>query len=381
MDPIRALTHGVLPPAGNRIALTSGDISILGPLFPGKVLHWVDSGTSALALALLDIQARFPEHSSPEVIIPAYCCPDLVSAALHAGFTPVLADLAPDSCHFNLKELSRSVTDRTLAVIAINFLGLPPPLAAIRAVLKRQKQVALIADCAQWFPEEEKPVAIDADYLTFSFGRGKAVNLLGGGLVVAPGAVTPNYLTAPPSWLQAWTYAAKCATYNLLLHPLLYQLLDRNPLLNLGKTRYHALETLASMPPWQQAKLKGNLESYWNHKRSAERAYRETLDCVNDLAPLLRQSSHKLLRYPLLVRDQARRDRLLEELKDAGLGATSLYGDVLPQLADVPYQSLRVDRTEKARDFAQRLITLPVHEGVRSYHQTENINRVLKVLT
>jgi len=380
MDAVRSLRRGVLPPAGEPICLETGAEDAVAPLFPDKALHWVDSGTSALALALRLVRQRHAHLAKPEVIIPAYCCPDLVSAALYAGFTPVLADLAPDSCHYDLAGVESCLSDRTLAIIGINFLGLPAPIEAL-AKLRGERPFALIEDCAQWFPQRQEAVDWQADYVVFSFGRGKAVNLLGGGLLAAP-ADSRAALDAPDrGLLKAWLYHGKCRTYNTLLRPAFYQLLARNPWMRLGETRYQPLDAIRPMPPWIKRLVAANLRAYRHHKRRAETAFREALAPVNQLAPLLEASPNKLLRYPLLVADEERRNNLLDDLRKVGLGATELYGTALPRVAGVPLDTLTVSQTEKAKNFAQRFITLPVHQGVREMDRENIVRLALKHLT
>lgn len=373
MDALRSLINGVLPPAGNRIVLTAEDEAAMEhravrSLFPGKVLSWVDSGTSALALALLDIRHRRPAVPAPEVIVPAYCCPDLVSAALYAGFTPVFCDLGQDSCHYDRKALESTFSANTLAVIAINFLGLSEPIDAIRNAIG-PRTIAIIEDNAQWFPNKPGAQHVRSDYQTFSFGRGKPVNLLGGGLMVS---TTQPPLTPPPTasaLTKRYLYYGKCAAYNALLHPFFYQSLARNPLLKLGETRYHEHRAIVPLPLGQKKLLSANIQAYWSHERLAEKSYRTRLSPLNALSPRIEASEERLLRYPLLVDSREIRDTLLKKLNAQGLGATRLYGDTIDRVEEVPTTRLRqAGGKENASSFAQRLLTLPLHEGVKPHH-------------
>lgn len=381
MDAVRSLAQGVLPPAGNRIVLSAKAEVTREPravqsLFPGKVLSWVDSGTSALALALLDIRHRRPAVPAPEVIVPAYCCPDLVSAALYAGFTPVFCDLARDSCHYDRKALEGALSNSTLAVIAINFLGLPEPIKSIRNTISSPR-IAIIEDNAQWFPNKPGAQRTMAEYQTFSFGRGKPVNLLGGGLMVstAQPPLTPTRRTSSPT--RRYLYYGKCAAYNALLNPFLYQSLARNPLLKLGETRYHEHVAIEPLPLGQGKLLTANIQAYWAHERLAEKNYRTRLSRINALSPQIEANEERLLRYPLLVDSRQTRDTLLLRLNERGLGATKLYCNTIDSVADVPTARLRqAGEKANASSFAQRFLTLPLHEGVKQHH----INRTVAII-
>ena len=78
-----------LSPVGEPIALQTNAPPGAG-VFPE---HYepllLNSGTAALSLAMT-IAAGSAETSSPEVILPAYGCPDLLAAAYYAGLRPVL---------------------------------------------------------------------------------------------------------------------------------------------------------------------------------------------------------------------------------------------------------------------------------------------------
>lgn len=381
MDAVRSLIRGVLPPAGNRIVLSAEDDAAMErravqALFPGKVLSWVDSGTSALALALLDIRHRRPVVPAPEVIIPAYCCPDLVSAALYAGFTPVFCDLAQDSCHYDREALKGALTKDTLALIAINFLGLPESLESIRSVLA-SRPVTIIEDNAQWFPNKPGAQRTLADYQTFSFGRGKPVNLLGGGLMVSSTSPPLEAAHRASSPTRRYLYYGKCTAYNALLRPFLYQALARNPLLKLGETRYHEHRAIDPLPVGQGKLLTANIQAYWSHERLAERSYRTRLSATNALSPLIETNNERLLRYPLLVDSQQTRNILLHKLNEQGLGATKLYGNTIDKIDGVPASRLRpAGDCTNASAFAQRFLTLPLHEGVKQHH----IDRTIAII-
>lgn len=381
MDALRSLIRGVLPPAGNPIVSPRWAHSPTGnnpvqTLFPGRCLTWVDSGTSALALALMDIRLRAPEVAKPEVIIPGYCCPDLVSAALYAGVKPVLSDLAPGSCHYDRGSLGGVLSDNTLAVVAINFLGLSEPIESIRKALGSHKAL-IIEDNAQWFPGSPGASPSTAEYQTFSFGRGKPVNLLGGGLLVSTTAPSLELGGEKEHTLKRYLYCAKCASYNTLLHPFLYQTLARNPLLKLGGTCYHDLTAIQPLPVGRRSLLDSNIQAYWARSRLAETVYREHLAELNILAPIVKGNSERLLRFPLLVDSQERRDSLLHNLNKKGLGATKLYGKTINGVDQVPLtRILGIENTANASLFAQRFLTLPLHEGVKRDHIDQTLGIV-----
>ncbi len=98
-------------------AYTEGQASI-------AVNSW--SSGAILALKWLGIQL------GDEVIIPAYTYAATALSVLHAGATPVMCDSGDDFC-LDPKKLSALITERTKAIIPVDFGGLPADYSAIRA--------------------------------------------------------------------------------------------------------------------------------------------------------------------------------------------------------------------------------------------------------
>ncbi|MDX1475014.1 MAG: DegT/DnrJ/EryC1/StrS family aminotransferase, partial [Reinekea sp.] len=83
---------------------------------------YTDSGTTALAFALFCL-ARDSHFENPgEVIVPGYCCPDLVSAVVYAGLKPVIVDVSDIDPSFELHKMRSSINISTLSIIEIHFL-------------------------------------------------------------------------------------------------------------------------------------------------------------------------------------------------------------------------------------------------------------------
>lgn len=382
METLRALMRGVLPPAGNPISTARATTNAVVPEFSGYEAAWVDSGTSALALALLTARQARPELTAPEVIVPAYCCPDLAAAAVYAGVKLVVVDISV--CHpgYDLAALQAALSANTLAVIAINFLGLRENLGAIRTLLADFPHAFLIEDNAQWFPSADELNSLTGDLVVFSFGRGKAVSLLGGGLLlsnlpVVRTAITPARASLPANLLLRLKYAA----VNFLLWPPAFQLLARNPLLKLGTTRYNPLTQICALDEYRLSLLSNNIAAYRAteaHTQFLATHYQKSLhkaglsNCLTDLdKTLATEKPPRLLRYPLLLASATQKDQLLTLLTQQGLGATAMYQqpvlaiagmDVVPVAKSVPTNA------KHAAEFAERFITLPLHSGVTATH-------------
>ena len=351
-----------LPPVGSPIAWRRmAPATQLDTLFAPWSARYYGSGTQALAAAL-----RTGDQRRDHVLLPAYGCPDLLSAVRYAGLKPVLIDLAPDRPWMDLDRLEAALDERTRAVIAVNLFGIPERMAEIRRRLP--PGAVLIEDAAQALPLN--PPGWSGDLVVLSFGRGKPVSLLGGGAVLHRDEgltpALPQLPAVPASVVRFWLRAA---LYNFLTRPRCYWLPALLPL-GLGETRYRPLAALRGVPRPILRALPGNLAT----RRTTEPiAYPELIKTALeklvhgggvDLPGQLGVPTSTLLRYPLLTVDKAQRDRLLTALNNAGLGATALYGKILPEIDTVPGASCPVGDYPHARAFATRLLTLPLHDRV-----------------
>lgn len=366
------IIHGDLPPVGHKITLQRRSENPLRDSF-GMGQYWVDSGTSALALALLDAKAQAPAVQRPRAIIPGYCCPDLVAACVYAGIEPVAVDIGVNDTAYDHEQLRAHLDDRVVAIIAVNFLGIAERLVELRQLIADSGlRTRLIEDNAQWFPTENNEAVFESDYVVFSFGRGKPLSLLGGGLLLAQAPL----VSAVSQQIAVVTSSSsllpfKIRAYNLLLRPPFYLLLNRNPLMQLGQTKYHALEKIQAMDNFRYSLLAENFNLYRARHSDNGEAYRSavTANGLQQLASLDSARERRLLRYPLLCATVQRRNDALACLLASGLGATAMYPAAIDQIAGVGERVNVPAALDNACHFAQRFMTLPVHAGVTDYYR------------
>lgn len=333
-----------LTPAGYPIVLnkTPHGSELLQKLFYSWSPQFYASGTASLAAAIRSA-VGLRNIKTPEVILPAYGCPDLVSAALFAGVKPVLVDLEPERPWMDLDRVAAHVNPSTVAIVAVNLFGIPERLDALRELIG-PRPIVLIEDSAQLFPAETETDPWQGDLVVLSFGRGKPVTLLGGGAVLyrdpALGDLLPQAIgeanDAADTTRRFWL---KASLYNLASHPRLYWVPHAMSFLHLGETCYHPLESIGPMDLGRLNQLAGNIEAYrgrdnqtrhWLADMLAElpKKYNYLID-LPDVCGLSIES--RLLRYPLLVAaDQ--RNSLLGLLNKQGLGATGMYPSPLPAI-------------------------------------------------
>jgi dTDP-4-amino-4,6-dideoxygalactose transaminase len=304
----------------------------------------------------------------PAVVIPAYGCPDLVAAALFAGVTPLLADIDPNDPGYSLDSFEKALTPDTVAVVAVNFLGVGERLGDLQKIISANADALLIEDNAQWFPEPMNGKELIADLACLSFGRGKPVSLLGGGaLLIREGSgleVPPDVVGGPQD--PGIAFVPKVLAYNALLHRHLYWLVNRNPLFSLGRTILKPLADIRALDATRLELVGACASDYLAQKRSLESDWSEALGAFRSLGALAVSPERwgRLLRYPVLCKDEQTRDATLAKLNAAGLGASPMYQLPLVEIAGVAEKVRLLGDCRGAKAFASRLLTLPVHQSV-----------------
>jgi dTDP-4-amino-4,6-dideoxygalactose transaminase len=363
-----------LRPAGRAIPARPGVAVNLAERL-GRDVAWLDSGTSALALA---IRLAMAETGASRVLVPAYGCPDLLAAVLHAGAVPVLLDTRPGTPFLDAADV-RGAGHDVAAVLGVHLLGMPEDLEALDSACVAIGAV-LVEDSAQLVPVhgDEHPKAALAVY---SFGRGKPAGALGGGALAYTaawrGRVPGDFSELRRRVGGATRIAARRAGYNALIRPLPYGLVSRLPGTGLGETRYVPLRAIgpmdAALAPVIAAVLAHAPAAATDAQLALADALQSLTGRVDDLGARCGEG-RPLPRYPILMAARASRDAALVELRRAGLGATPMYGRVLPELPGVP--PLSVGALPNAGSFADRLLTLPVHEDVGPRH----VERMVAIL-
>ncbi len=373
MEAFRALIRGDLSPAGNPVLIKTADP--VEQLFDHSdyTISWLDSGTSALALALMDCKLRADSVSNPQVIIPGYCCPDLVAAALYAGVEPLVVDIGEDDPGYDLMQLADAIGDRVIAIIAVNFLGVKENLDAIRKLIT-QRNIKIIEDNAQWFPENAGQT-FNSDYVIFSFGRGKPVSLLTGGALLAKTALI-NSVQQQNTSASAFKYQLKVRAYNFLLNPLAYYCLNRMPFIHLGETRLDLHQHINPMLVTARKLLAVNLQAHYQRSEKIADDYQQWFVGIQHLSGVNTERKGRLLRYPLLLKNQSQRDDIFGQLHAAGLGASLMYKQELNHIEGVADKIMIHSPLLNARSFSRRLLTLPVHQYVDS-NRSEIIKKII----
>ncbi len=351
--------------------------------------YFVCSGSAALTLSLLGL--REISHKR-EVLIPAYTCPSVIASVIKAGLDPVLCDLTQYRFEMNLEHLARKMGPNTLGVIAVHLFGIPEKIQFLRSLTK-EKEVFLIEDAAQSFgnrtladesseitgcssTQNKRKLGSFGDVSILSFGRGKPLTLLNGGMVIVNNREllevfqkANESLPEKNTWAFFPRYVMSLLLYSAFYNPRLYWIPQCIPWLKLGETvftlDYEVTKVSTKVLDLGSILMRSFREIrdtrirltriYTEKLREFEREFEFVPEYDEDIA---------LLRFPVILKNRERRDKILKESKRKGLGVTGSYPVPLNELKGVsPYLKTKTPYPI-SKHISERILTLPLHQYV-----------------
>jgi dTDP-4-amino-4,6-dideoxygalactose transaminase len=141
----------------------------------------VNSCTAALHLSMLAAGIR----PGDEVITTPLTFCATVNSIIHAGATPVLADIDPVTMNIDPEQVAAQITPRTRAIIPVHFAGRPCEMN-IFCDLAKESNLTIIEDCAHAIETEYKgrKVGTFGDFGSFSFYVTKNIMTGEGGMIL-----------------------------------------------------------------------------------------------------------------------------------------------------------------------------------------------------
>lgn len=141
----------------------------------------VSNGTAALHIAAMAAGIG----QGDEVIVSPITFAASANCVLYCGGTPVFADINPKTYNIDPASIRAHITEKTKAVVAVDFTGQAVELDEIRAICKEHNLI-LIEDAAHSIGTRYngQPVGSIADMTTFSFHPVKTVTAGEGGAVM-----------------------------------------------------------------------------------------------------------------------------------------------------------------------------------------------------
>jgi len=327
----------------------------------------VSNGTAALHVACLAAGIG----PGDEVITTPITFAASANAILYCGGRPVFADIDPKTYMIDPVSIETSITERTKAVIAVDFTGAACDYDAIRAIC-RKHHLLLIEDSAHAIGTSYRgtPVGNIADLTTFSFHPVKTITAGEGGAVLSRDAelaqrvqlFARHGITRDPELLQEtgnsnWYYEQQLLGYN-------YRMTDIQCALALSQL--HKLERFAA------------------RRKELVRRYDEAFREMPEIIVQSEVEGSEAVRHLYILR--LKLDRLgcgRKEFYDAmqaeNIGVNVHY---IPVYWFPYYQSLGYHRglCPEAEAYYKSCMTLPLYYGMTDQDQEDVIQAVRKLV-
>jgi perosamine synthetase len=141
----------------------------------------VSSGTAALHAAMYALAIG----PSDEVIVPPMTFAASANAVVYAGGAPVFADVEADTLLIDPADVEKKITNRTRAIVAVDYAGQPCDYDALRTIAQRH-ELALVSDACHALGGKYRgrQVGTLADLTVFSFHPVKHITTGEGGMIV-----------------------------------------------------------------------------------------------------------------------------------------------------------------------------------------------------
>lgn len=327
----------------------------------------VSSGKAAFVLALRALNKLTPERD--EVLIPAYTCYSVPSAILRAGLKIQLCDITSDSLDFDFVRLEEQLNNsRLLCVVPTHLFGLPADVERVRNLVWH-RGIFVLEDAAQAMggARDGKNFGTMGDVGIFSLGRGKAFSTVEGGIIITDddliGRAIETQLKSVPGYgtLDCLKLILHAIALSVLIHPLIYWLPKSVPFLGLGRTDFD--------PPFRVRRLssfQAGMAKRWDERVETLQAIRSS----NAKEIVAYGVTHPgpaqipaVIRFPFLAADAEAKSRILQKSEKMGMGISNGYPRSIDGIDEL--QSLFAGKEfPVAKDIAERLISLPLHNFV-----------------
>ena len=145
----------------------------------------LNSGTSALRIALACLKEMHHWKDGDEVLVPAVTFVATANVVLQNGLTPVFVDIDKRTYNINPVEIEKHITRRTRAIIPVHLFGQPCDMASV-ARIARKRHIRVIEDsCESMFVGYRgKSVGSFGDIACFSTYAAHLLNTGVGGVAV-----------------------------------------------------------------------------------------------------------------------------------------------------------------------------------------------------
>ncbi len=267
----------------------------------------LNSCTAALHLSIL---AAGIGEGDEVITTPLTFCAT-INAIIHAGATPVLADIDPLTMNISPSEVEVKITPKTKAILPVHFSGRPCDMDALRRIADNHK-LKMIEDCAHAIETEYKgrKAGTFGDFGCFSFYVTKNIVTGEGGMVITKSeedAARIKMLGLHGMSKDAWKRFGDEGYKH-------YQVVECG-------YKYNMMDLQAAIGIHQMQRV----ETYWHRRQAIWQRYHEAFAGlpITLPAPVEQNTRHAYHLYTILIDEQRcgiSRDRFLDAMTAQNIG-------------------------------------------------------------
>lgn len=309
----------------------------------------VNSATAALDLALYDLHLQPGE----EVIIPSFTFAATANTIIHAGGTPVVADVNPDTFCLDPQSVEKKINKKTRGILPVHYAGHPADMSALKKLAKDHK-LDIVEDAATAVGTEYKGKMIgnEKHAVCFSFHPIKNMTTGDGGMLTTNDdkkAARVRLLRLQGMDKESWKRIDKSGSwaYDIVAPGFKFNMTDISAAIGLVQ--------LKKLPAF-------------NKRRAAIVTQYEKLFAPTQIQLQQTKSgvvhSHNL--FPILLPEKFSkyRNEIIENLKEANIGA-NVYYRPLNQFKFYQREfGWKPEDTPVAQSIFSRLINLPLYPSL-----------------
>lgn len=318
-----------------------------------------------------------------EIIMPAYMCETVSQLLIDMGFRLNFVDVEKDTYNISIDDLVERVNKNTKAIIAVHMFGNPCDMKSIMEIANDHNLI-VIEDAAQAMGAQYngRKVGAIGDSGFLSFGRGKPITTMEGGAIVTDDDRIAKKSIEIISGFKEQKIMAKLTIFiklsgylslrSRLVYRLIYKVIRTEKLrqdINITNLGIEFTNTQASIGLVQLSKL----DEFNRLRIDNAKFLREKLSGMEGVnLPIVSSKAKPIyLRFPIRMDDESKRNKLMSNLKKAGIESSVVYPFTLPQ-----FHNMKTDRFLNAEEVVKKSIALPTHPCIKKI----DLKRILTVL-
>ena len=356
-------------------ALANGHLTGNGPIckrvqqqiqemFEVKHVLLTPSCTAALEMAMLVLDVG----PGDEVILPSFTFVSTANCIVLRGAKPVFAEIKPDTLNIDPKDIRRRITPRTKAIVPMHYAGVGCDMDAIIEIAE-EHNLYVVEDAAQGVDAlyKDQYLGTIGDIGCYSFHGTKNITCGEGGA----------FLTNDDELARRAEIAHEKGTNRAAF---VRGQVDKYSWVSVGSS-YVLSDLLAAVLEVQLGKreeIRIKRKVVWKRYYEELKPLSEEGKIILPVIPSGRESNYHIFFFR--VKDEKRRNRLLDGLRDQGIGATFHY---VP-LHSSPYGQKRLDQEVGLPitvEGGRTLVRLPIWPGLTSESCRLVVATVAKIIS